>query len=441
MASMPEPSAPLAAAGASVPPVIVPPEWPRSGALRHPLALWAAFALVHAVLVLLCFNAPGWPLGDVEAVYKLWVAQAAGGGSQMGIDEPWVYPILAYLPMALANLLGPELYAQTWLGLVAALNAGAFALLIGGLRRRRARPRWRVVAGWWWLGFLLLLGPIALARIDAITVALAIVALLLVAGRPAVGAALLTIAAWVKVWPAALVAALLVAARGRLRVLQAALIVCAVVIGVSTVLGGGAQVLSFVTQQTGRGLQIEAPIGLIWLWQAALGLPGAGIYYDFDILTYQLRGEGTALASALTTPAMALAAAGVLLLGVLRLRSGAHFSRLFPPLGLALVLVFIVFNKVGSPQFMTWLAAPIILGIVYRRRQWRLPALLGLALAVLTQLIYPYFYDALLTAEPWMVIVITLRTLLELVLLGWAVRAVHLAVSPATRRHPRTPTP
>jgi hypothetical protein len=410
----------------------------REGLLRHPLTLWVAFSIVHTVLILLCLHAPGWPLGDVEAVYKLWVAQSANGGSQVGIDEPWVYPILAYIPMALANLLGPALYVQVWLGLVTLLNAAAFAVLSGGLRRRRARPRWRVIAAWWWLAFLLLLGPIALARIDAVTVPIAIIALLLVAGRPAVGAALLTVAAWVKVWPAALVAALLVASRARLRVLQSAVGVSITVIAVSMVLGGASYVLSFVSEQTGRGLQIESPVSTIWMWQAVVGVPGAGVYYDHDILTYQVAGAGTALASALMTPLMAFAAAAVVLLGALRMREGAHFARVFPPLALALVLVLIVFNKVGSPQFMTWLAAPIVLGLIYRRRQWLLPAVLGLALAVLTQLIYPYLYGALLAASPGMVLLLTLRNLLQIVLLGWAVYALARAPRHPTTAHPPT---
>lgn len=390
----------------------------------HPLTLWLGFAGVHTVLVLLCLHAPGWPMGDVEAVYKLWVGQAAGGGSQVGIDEPWVYPIVAYLPMALANILGPALYPQMWLGLVVALNAVAFAILSGGLRRRAARPRWRVIAAWWWLVFLLMLGPIALARIDGVTVPLAIVALLLVASRPAIGAAILTIAAWIKVWPAALVAALLVASRSRVKVLQSALGVSAVVIACSIVLGGGAYVLSFVTEQTGRGLQIESPISTLWMWQAVFGVNGAAVYYDYDILTFQVSGGGTELASALMTPLMALAAASVAVLGIWLVRKRAHFVQLFPALGLALVLVLIAFNKVGSPQFMTWLAAPIIAGIIYSHRQWRTPAVLALALALLTQVIYPYFYGYLMNAELWMVLVLTLRNALVFVLLGWAVAAL-----------------
>ena len=45
-------------------------------------------------------------------------------------------------------------------------------------------------------------------------------------------------------------------------------------------------------------------------------------------------------------------------LGAFKAWRGASFVRLFPPLALALVLAFIVFNKVGSPQYMTWIIAP-----------------------------------------------------------------------------------
>ena len=45
------------------------------------------------------------------------------------------------------------------------------------------------------------------------------------------------------------------------------------------------------------------------------------------------------------------------------MQRGALVAELLAPLSLALVSAFIAFNKVGSPQYMTWLAVPIILGI------------------------------------------------------------------------------
>lgn len=381
-------------------------------------ALWAGFGVAHAVLIVGCFLAPGWPLGDVDLVYRAWAEAAASGGSRVGIDTPFVYPILALVPVILAFAFGPAWYAATWLGLVTLLDAAAFAVLLG--RRGRATTR----AAWWWLGFLILLGPIALARIDAVSVSIVISALILLASRPLWSTALLTIATWVKVWPAAAIAALFIVSKRRWRVAGTAVGTSAVIVIVALFLGSGARVFSFVTEQTSRGIQIESPVGIVWMWQAAFRVPGSYLYYDHDILTFQVTGQGIDLAIALMTPLLGVVASVVLLLGWLGMRAGADIDRLFPPLLLALVGAMIAFNKVGSPQFMGWLAAPVIVGLLVRPATWRVPAVLVAVMAALTQLIYPYLYDWLLVAHPAMVLLLTVRNLLEFVLLGWAVREI-----------------
>ena len=70
------------------------------------------------------------------------------------------------------------------------------------------------------------------------------------------------------------------------------------------------------------------------------------------------------------TPLLVVAVAAVAGLGAFKAWRGASFVRLFPPLALALVLAFIVFNKVGSPQYMTWIIAPLVVGLVIDRRRW-----------------------------------------------------------------------
>ena len=118
--------------------------------LRGRLALWIAFALVHTALIQLNLRAPGWPLGDVEGVYRVWAMNAAEGYVRMGIDVPWVYPILAFAPMAASLAFGADWYGQTWLAIVVLLDAIAFAILLGDRRLSRTRR----LAAWWWLAFL-----------------------------------------------------------------------------------------------------------------------------------------------------------------------------------------------------------------------------------------------------------------------------------------------
>lgn len=408
-----------AMAGASV----LAQELDRSGraASAHPLAMWSAFAAVHALLIALCLLAPGWPLGDVERVYVGWAEAAASGAAVVGITTGFVYPIVALVPILAAFAFGPAGYTLAWLGMVTLLNAGAFAVLIGG-NHSPARKARRISAAWWWLGFLVLLGPIALARIDSVTVPIVIVGLLLIGTHPVWGTSLLTLATWIKVWPAAAVAALIVASRHRWRLAGVAAGVSALIVLVTVILGGGAQVFSFVTQQTARGIQIESPVASLWMWQAVVGVPGSMVYYDRELLTYQVTGDGVEAASSLMTPILLLVLAAVLLLGWRAQRKGAAFTELFPVLILALVLAMIAFNKVGSPQFISWLAAPVILAIVVGARAWRVPLILVTALAALTHLVYPYLYDLLLIAHPPMVLALTLRNALELVVLGWTVQ-------------------
>ena len=116
-------------------------------------------------------------------------------------------------------------------------------------------------------------------------------------------------------------------------------------------------------------------------------------------------------------------------------------AALFPPLALALVLTLIVVNKVGSPQFTTWLAAPVILGLLVRGRAWWFPAVLGLVIAALTQVIYPHLYEFLLVADPVMVLVLTVRNALEVVLLGWTVWQIRMCGTPRERAAPERALP
>ena len=393
-------------------------------------SLWVAFALVHGTLVALNLWAPGWPLGDVTAVYRVWAENAAAGYVRMGVDAPWVYPILAFAPMAASLAFGPEWFGQSWLAVVVLLDAVAFSILLGNRRLSRSRR----IAAWWWVGFLALLGPIALGRLDAVTAPLAIAGLLWAAGRPRVASALLTIGAWVKVWPAALLAALVIASRKRGDVVTVAVALSLGILGVSLLAGSGLNAVGFVAEQAGRGLQIEAPLAVAWLWQIAGGSSAVEIVYDRDILTFQIEGPGADAAAGLTTSLMAFGVVAVLLIGIRAARGGAAFGRLLPPLALAFVAVLMLANKVGSPQFVTWLAAPVILGLVLQPRRFAVPAVLTAAVALFTHVIYPYWYGWLLIANPAFVLILTAKVVLLVVLAGWGIRAVWQAGSTWDRR-------
>ncbi len=381
------------------------------------LVLWLAFLAVHAVVAMLGWWWPNQPMGDVYLVYEPWSTNALNGHGIVGITEPFVYPVLALVPMIAAHALAwIGGYTVGWAILMVILDAVAFAVLVG-----TARSRPRVLAAWFWLAFLLVLGPIAMYRIDAVVVPLALLGLLWLTRRPALASALVTLAAWIKVWPAALVLAAVIAVRRRVGVVLAAGGVSVLVAGAVVALGGAAHLFGFIGEQTGRGLQIEAPVSTVYLWQAVAGVEGSFLYYDRDILTFQVTGPGVDAVIAVMTPLLAITVAAVAAIGIVKSARGAAFVRLAPPLAVALVLAFIVVNKVGSPQFESWLIAPLTWWIVLDRRAARVPAILGLVIAGATQLVYPLLYGGVLAAAALPIAVLTARNLLLVVLLAYVV--------------------
>lgn len=400
-------------------------------------ALWIAFLLAHLVTAGAGWVYPSQPMGDVVLVYEPWAASALGGGPIVGITETWVYPQLALVPMLVAKVLAAPLvpllgvssaYLVAWALLVTICDALAFAVVVG---RSASRPR--RLAAWFWCAALLLLGPIAIYRIDAITVPIAMIGGLWLSSRPAVAAALLTVGAWIKIWPGAVLVAAVVAGRARVRMLLSAAAVTVGVVASVILLGADEELLGFLTEQTGRGLQIEAIAATPFLWLAVSG--DAGIEYSLEILTFQIAAPAADAVSELLTSVMLLAALAVTAVGSVKAVRGASFTRLFPSLALALVTVLIVTNKVGSPQFQTWLIAPVVLWIVFDGPRARLLAVIVLALCALTCLVYPLGYDGLLRAEVLPVLLLTLRNVLLLVLLAVGILAL---VRVPVHRHPNT---
>ncbi len=380
--------------------------------------LWIAFVAVHLGVAWLGFAMPNEPMGDVYRVYEPWSLRALGGGSIVGIDETWVYPQWALVPMVLAHAFVPIVgsYIGAWVVLVTLVDAVAFAVLIG-----RARAAGRIVAGWYWLAFIAALGPVGLYRLDGLTAALAIPACLWLVRRPWLGATLLAVATWIKVWPAAIMAAAVITVRSRWAIIGAGLVVSGMTLVVIWAAGGAAHAFGFIGDQTTRGLQVEAPVAAPYLWGALLGLDGFSVYYSFDLLTFQVTGTQIDPVIAAMTPLLLAAILAIAVLGAVQARRGMTFLALFPALSLALVTAFIVFNKVGSPQYLCWLVPSLVAGLVIDRAAWIGPATLAIGAALLTQLVYPVMYHDILVPAPLAVSLLTVRNAALIALLVWMV--------------------
>src|SRR5450756_214383 len=274
---------------------------PRPGAvLSHSrIVLFTAFLAVHAWLAIEGTVDRPSTFHDVD-LYRHWVGLGLHGGQWPVLDYPWVYPPGALAPMfvaAVAGTMHTTTYAVVWCGLVTLLDLIAVLVLI-----RRGNLR----GAWWWIGFQALLGLIAMGRLDAIATPIMVIALSLALERPRLSAALLTVGAWIKVAPGAVVVALAAAVRRPVRdVIVPAAVTCAVIVGAVVAGGGGANLFSFLSSQGTRGLQVESVAATPWVL-AASGYRGIVIGFNSKIVTFEVTGPGTAAVAGVMDAALAL---------------------------------------------------------------------------------------------------------------------------------------
>lgn len=370
--------------------------------------VWVAFSVSHVWLAVINFSVRPGAFTDVTGVYRFWFSQALNG-QVAGIDEPWVYPFLAWLPIAVSGIGGISLYGLVWLALITLLDGVAIWLL---LRRNQGVMLAAVYISVQWL-----LGPIAVGRLDSVTVPLVVIAMLAVRDRE-IGAAglLLTLGAWIKVWPGVLFLALLALKPKEWGkpLLLAGLALSVPAVGVALLLGAGGNVFSFFSEQGSRGLQVESVAATPYLWLSARG--DAQVYFDDDILTYQVGGVGVETVSAVLTPLLVVAVVCLLVLGWLAIRRGAAAPVVFVRLAFALVMALIVFNKVGSPQFVMWLIPVAIALAAFDWRRYLIDLAMIAVVALFTQLIYPWMYGPVLGATGAGLFLIGARNALEVVL-------------------------
>lgn len=354
------------------------------------------------------------PFNDVT-LYATWVDRGLATNQWPGTNEPGVYPLLALIPMIVARWFSSDPVAG-WLTFIALLNTAAVVAI-----SRRVNG---VHAAAYWLTFIALLGPVAIGRIDAVAAALDVfVVIAMLLGKNRLTIALATAGAWIKIWPVVHVLARLVSAKDRTQLTRwvgAALAASLGVIAVGIALGGNENMFSFLWLMGNRGIQIESPIALPWMWGTHLGWGDSSVYFESNIITFQVLGPGSEVVSKLMMPTLLIALGITAFLGWRAARSGADTGFIFVLTGLTATLDLIVFNKVGSPQFEAWLAIPLIAGLLFGIPGWRLPLWFGLAISALTQWVYPLNYDAVVNTDALALTVLTLRNVLLIALLVWA---------------------
>ena len=305
----------------------------------------------------------------------------------------------------------------------------------------RSAGRRHEVALDFWLLFVLLIGPLSYLRFDILPAVLAGGALLLARRRPWLTGALTGLGAAVKLWPALLVGAFLAHRRTRRPTASGFVLVGFGLALVSLLAGGWARLVSPLTWQSDRGLQIES----IWATPVMVARAVSPDRWLVDISKYQayeVFGPGVGPLLGLSTLATVL---GLVVIVALLVRAYRHPQPSAVAVGLvilATVAVMTVTNKTLSPQYLLWLGGPVAALLLLRRDDHpadqrtvgRLARQL-LALALLTHLVYPLLYDGFLGRQGHVMIVVsTLVTAVRNVfLVVFTVQACRIAWSRLAR--------
>ena len=385
-------------------------------AILRTISLVAASFLVHLWALTASKLFPdAISFGDLS-LYDYWAYQVDNGTGVYGLVTEWVYPALAFVPIWIAGALNLVSYEVSWLALVFVLNTTAVLLMVHPAKNGKVFSG--TYASWAFLSALLLLGPVAVSRIDSVSAALAILGLVAIKrNSTGIAAALFTIAGWIKIWPVALFVAMISVFKKRLQAIIAATIISATIIGIG-LLAGGTKVFGFVLQQQERGIQIESVMATPWMWLAKLG--SANIFFDEVVLTNQVSGPLVQDLAAISNYVMFIALAITVFLAIRAVQAGRNRTQVFVLASLTGVLDLIVFNKVGSPQFMIWLAVPLVALVYFGLNRSKVALAMGAAILFLTQLVYPVFYIELLGLETMSLGLLTVRNLLLVALLIWA---------------------
>ena len=380
--------------------------------------LWLATILVHLWLIFEANQNPQTaPFNDVN-LYGYWADQVLQGNGILGVNTPWVYPFVALGPILLAKLIGGGAGMLTgWLIFICAINLIGVSAIVDWGQEGKAAFR----SAFFYLGFIALLGPVAVGRIDSAAAFFAMLGLVQVyRNRFRTGMVFFTLGAWMKIWPVAAALALFASAKAKLKSIFGGLATVVVILLTGFVLGANRNLFSFVTMQGARGLQVESVAATFWVWAAKFGLPGAGIYFDNQLVTNQVSGAFSAETASLLSFVMVAAIGITAWLGFRAFKAGADSKQLFVAVFLTAALDLIVFNKVGSPQFEVWLAIPLMAGILLGLPNWRFPLALGAAIALLTNLLYPVFYMDLMGLGWLGIAILTVRNISLVALLIWA---------------------
>lgn len=364
--------------------------WALPVELRRSLALVWASSRAAMLIVLGFFGGP--VTGDVLYYARSLHTMVQDGSVHVTLQE-YPVPVLAIMaPQYALGALNSVAFAFLFAASMLAVD-GAFTWFLWRVAGRR-----RSEAVTFWLLFVPAMGPIAYFRFDLVPAVLAGTALLAALRRPRWTGVLTGLGVALKLWPVVMLPAYLLRRAGQRAVVYSFAITCLGLGVASLLIGGVRRLLSPLSWQAARGLQIESVAATPLMLARSVHPHGIWAIHTSKYKATELFGAGVDVMVVLSTAATV---AGLAVLAWLWLRGRRRGGQLpVATLGwliLAAAAIVTITNKTLSPQYVLWLGGPLAALVVFTPHD---PAVrrvvrLLLVVAVITQLIYPIWYAKL----------------------------------------------
>lgn len=343
-------------------------------------------------------------LPDVR-LYSTWTILLSDRQFPVG-DAYWQYPPGAGVLFALSRFAGPDpVFGFVVLAFLADL---ALMLLLMNSGRRLSGIT-RFDGAWAWVIGGLAVGPVLVARFDIFPTVFAVAAVLL-ATKPVRSGVMAALGALLKVWPILMLA---VVSRRQLPKAVIAAIVTAVV-GVLAINAWASGGISFLGEQSERGLQIESVGSLPYMIAGALGFE-QNVVLRYGAYEFVMAGVGVI--------GLIITALGLLLFALIAVLRLAGRLEQVPPgdIALALILIAVASSRVFSPQYDIWIVGLGAACIADPRTRLRKVVIALIVMSAVTSVIFPWAYGSLMETAPYAVALQVIRIVL---LVGCTVVAV-----------------
>lgn len=342
--------------------------------------------------------------GDVQ--YYLWWMQ--GGQPDPVVLPEYPLPVVWFL-RALHWSAGDSYFIPAFATTMLLLDALlAVAMWIHGHR----------AGALWWIVLVPFLGPIMWNRFDMVPGVCMGLAALWYRRHPAACGVMIALGAAVKLWPALLILPMISRHKAAIRRLIA-FGATGVALALASLLDGGwGRLVSPLTWQSGRGLQVESVPATVPVYQHFKNPDGGYKVEMSKYNAYEIFGSGVSTWQSVSTVFMALTVILTIGLAFLSWRRNGLDHRSAVLADLVIIGALIIANKTLSPQYFVWWAAPAAMILdrvsgeansqtppdpnsLSQTRTWCwIVAILLLITAFLTQQVYPLNYAGVVGLPP-----------------------------------------